>query len=165
MPAMLDSGTQPSVIDVGSKRNLGITYTHTSGKVHGLCSNPVKVCGKAEVVVDVGDGISVRQNFSVIELESKKATIILRRNFLSTYTSVEFDWVGHRVRLGNFWKQTEAFLTGGPSLSRAAVVNSVVSDQTMLGDNWDINPNLLPFQKNQLESLIISFVGCFCHKS
>ena len=75
---MLDSGTQHSVIDIGPLLNLGIPYNRARSKVHGLCSNPVKVCGKAVVDVDVGGGHVVRQLFAV--LESSESIIILEKS-------------------------------------------------------------------------------------
>ena len=80
---------------------------------------------------------------------------------MSSFPSVEFDWVGHRVRLGSFWKQTEATLSGRPCLSRAVVVNSVVLDRGNTEGKWNINSNLRPFQKQQLMDLLDSFSDVF----
>ena len=61
--AMLDSGAQPSVIDRKTMYKFNIPFKQVASQVHGLCSSPVKVCGEANMSVDVGSGEAIEQFF------------------------------------------------------------------------------------------------------
>ena len=88
--ALLDSGAQPSIVDVRSLNNMGLAYRCRRGKVHGVCSTPIETMGDVELRVDVGGGEVVNHKFTV--LSSPEPTIILGRDFLRRYASTEFDW-------------------------------------------------------------------------
>ena len=54
--ALLDTGAKPCVMDVNTLRKLGLeNHMVTSpNSVFGLCSNPVKVIGYADIPLEVG---------------------------------------------------------------------------------------------------------------
>ena len=80
---------------------------------------------------------------------------------MSKFDSTLFEWGNHRVRLGRFWKTTEANLCGGQSLSRAAIINSGVLEVGVGKNEWNINPELSPSRKSELISLLESFSDVF----
>ena len=163
--ALLDSGAQPSVIDIRSLREIGSDYVSRRSKVHGVCSTPVETVGEVSMRVDVGKGEVIRHKFTV--LVSPEPTIILGRDFLKRYSSTEFDWGNHRVRLGSYWLNSEATITGSQALSRAELVatticetrNWVVWASPSLG--WNINPAITPQQSGLLTEFLEEFRDVF----
>ena len=53
---MLDTGANPSVIDVGTLRQLELKYylVPATSKVYGLCNNPVQVYGYFNLTIQIG---------------------------------------------------------------------------------------------------------------
>ena len=80
---------------------------------------------------------------------------------MSKFDTTLFEWGNHRVRLGRFWKTTEANLCEGQSLSRAAIINSGVLEVGVGKNEWNINPELSPSRKSELISLLESFSDVF----
>ena len=144
--ALLDSGANPSLVDSQSLRSISLHYTSKPSRVYGVGATPVTILGCAEIPVNVGKTHELRHKFLV--LDSTKPTIILGRDLLRKFSSTEFDWDGHRVRLGNEWIDSEASILGGQPLARAESVTSVVFEANgVTGANqrnslWNMNPNL-----------------------
>ena len=64
--AMLDSGAQPSMLDIKFVKENNITFVKDSSFVQGLASNPVQECGTTEILVDIGEGHMVKQRSCII---------------------------------------------------------------------------------------------------
>ena len=96
---MLDSGAQPSVLDIKFVKENNIPFVKESGFVQGIASNPVQVCGTTEILVDIGEGHMVKQRFCIII--GPEPIVILGRDFLEKFEITTFDWQQHRVRLGS----------------------------------------------------------------
>lgn len=157
--AMLDSGAQPSIIDKFSLGNLGIGFAGCRGQIQGLDDNPVEVCREVVVTIDVGDGQVVGQKLQV--LFCAQSFFILGRDFLRKFHCTEFDWDNYRIRLGNKWKDTEANLNGGRTLSRARVAQITSKKDITIQGGWNINPELETSEKKQLQVLLDSFIDVF----
>ena len=161
--ALLDSGAQPSVVDIQSLRAISSEYTPKRGRVHGVCATPVKTVGEVILRVDVGKGETMEHKFTV--LDSSEPTIILGRDFLSRYSSTEFNWDNHRVRLGNFWLNSEATISGGQALSRAELVATTVCDTQVARSStnirWNISPDITSQQSRRLAALLEEFHDVF----
>ena len=66
--ALLDSGAGPSVIDKATVHELGLE-PHLEAKddeIYGLSHEPVKVIGKVELTVDLGDGQVLEHTFDIL---------------------------------------------------------------------------------------------------
>ena len=94
---MLDSGAQPSVLDIKFVKKNNIPFVKESSFVQGLDSNPVQMCGTTEIPVDIGEGHMVKQGFCIII--GPEPTLILGRNFLEKFKITTFDRQQHRVVL------------------------------------------------------------------
>ena len=172
---ILDSGAGPSVIDLGTIRDLGLEkrVIRRVGRVYGVGQNPVELIGNITLEVDIGDNQVTCHSFGVLHDNSK--TRILGRDLLKKFGSTEFDWDTHRVRLGTVWKDTRAVLEGGDALSRSAVA-ALECQQDYQGRGCkyaangcssgaqkkvSINPDLPEGAKRQLASLIDEFCDVF----
>ena len=165
--ALLDSGANPSIVDFKSLQKIGREYTKCPSRVYGVGASPVPTLGRAEITVNIGDGNKVQHAFLV--LDSNEPTIILGRDFLKKFNSVEFDWDNHRVRLGDNWIQSEASIIGGQPISRA-ITSSITGPANEAEPNhpdsgWKINPGLKPNQKAELLKLIGEYPDVFAIKS
>ena len=104
-------------------------------------------------------------NHKFTVLRSPEPTVILGRDFLRRYTTTEFDWANHKVRLGDFWLSSEATITGGQALSRAELVSSAYylpeSNTASSSNECKINPELDPRQKSQIQALLEEFHDVF----
>ena len=164
---ILDSGAGPSVIDIGTIRELGLERQihRRSGKVYGVGQRPVHLLGNITLEVDVGDEQVVRHTFGL--LQDLNQTRILGRDWLRKFGSTEFDWDTQRVRLGPIWKDTRAILEGGDVLSRSRVaIAEIESDASPGVQSPDrpiilINPSLPDFAKRELESIVHEFSDVF----
>ena len=121
--AMLDSGAGTSVMDKRTAELLGVLtkvcpVQGPGGKVYGV-GGEVGVDGAVTVRVDVGTGDVRDQLFKV--LDCTETVVILGRDFLSTFPSVEFDWERGRIRLGSHWKIPDLMVGGGQHAARVAV--------------------------------------------
>ena len=107
--AMLDSGAQPSIVDKGTLSSLKVSYACCSGTVHGVGATPVSTLARVQLDVAIGQICSLKHMFLVLDAE--EPTIILGRNFLSLFSSTEFDWANHKIRVGKNWLRTDNFST------------------------------------------------------
>ena len=92
---LLDSGAQPSIVDVQSLKAIGLDYKLRRSKVHGVCATPIETMGEVELCVDVRKGEVMNHKFTI--LRSPEPTVILGMDFLRRYTTIEFDWANHRL--------------------------------------------------------------------
>ena len=95
--ALLDSGANPSIVDSQSLRSIRTHYATKPSRVYGVGATPVNILGNAEITVNVGNTHELKHTFLV--LDSTEPTIIFGRDFLRKFSSTEFDWDGHRVRV------------------------------------------------------------------
>ena len=67
--AMLDTGAKPSVMDIGTVRQLELEemLVAAPSQVNGLCNNPVMVCGYADVSIQVGTLEPVLERIQVLD--------------------------------------------------------------------------------------------------
>ena len=54
--ALLDSGANPSLVDLETLQRMGVGYTEDTGRVYGVSTSPVPTVEMTEMVVDVGSG-------------------------------------------------------------------------------------------------------------
>ena len=96
--AMLDSGAQPSIVGKGTLSFLKVSYLCYAETVHGVGATPVSTLARVQLDVAIGLICSLKHMFLVLDTE--EPTIILGRDFLSLFSSTEFDWANHKIRLG-----------------------------------------------------------------
>ena len=157
--AMLDSGAQPSVLDIKFLETWGIPYVRKVSSVNGLASHSVKVCGESQVKVDLGNGLCLSHKFTVIV--SDEPTVILGRDFLKRFEATLFDWRNHRVRLGPKWISTEASVKGGHSISRATTGGTLLSVHELPIKEWNIDKRLDPMEVKSIKKLLNSYSDVF----
>ena len=104
MKMILDSGAGPSILDIGTVRELGLenSIRRRVGTVYGVGQNPVHLMGNITLEIDIGDDQIVRHSFGVLQDPNK--TCILGRDLLRKFGSTGFDWNTQRIRLGSVWK-------------------------------------------------------------
>ena len=161
--AMLDSGAGTSVIDKRSAEELGVLVKlrpvqGASSKVYGV-GGEVHVIGTVSVSVNVGHGEACDHVLKVIDCI--ETVVILGRDFLSTFPSVEFDWEGGRIRLGSAWAHPDLMVGGGHHSSRLAVAMLEEPVTGVGGQDFDVNPALPPSQKRQLKDVLNRYEEVF----
>ena len=89
---LLDSGAGPSVIDIGTVRELGLEQSMRikEGQVYGISREPVYVVGELELTVDLGDKQVLEHKFEVLKVTG--TTCILGRDLLKKLGTTEFNW-------------------------------------------------------------------------
>ena len=163
--ALLDSGAEPSIIDIESLKAMGTGYSRSQSRVYGVGTEPVATLGRANLVVEFGIGHKVKQSFLV--LNSSVPTVILGRDFLRKFHSTEFDWENYLIRLGADWITSEATILGGKPLTRAEAITATIlrpdPHRVLKYDeqSWNINPELEPNQKTELVKLLQSYSDVF----
>ena len=78
-------------------------------------------------------------------------TMILGRDFLYKFESMEFDWLNGRVRLGKEWLQPQVWIRGGEFHEHIAVATQEVDAKKY---KFGINPELTEEQKENLLALL-----------
>ena len=88
-------------------------------------------------------------------LDSYDDTVLLGRSFLPKFPSVEFDWISHRIRLGDCWYDTSVTFSGGGLDARV----DVACLEKLEGENlkFDINPSLTPEKRQQILDLLTKY--------
>ena len=79
---LVDSGAGPSVLDVGTVRELGLESPihRLTSRIYGIGQEPINMIGNICLCVDMGDNQKVEQSFGVLQ---RTVTIqILGRDFL-----------------------------------------------------------------------------------
>ena len=113
--------------------------------------------------MDVEKWETMGDKFTV--LDSSEPIIILGRDFFSRYSSTEFNLDNHRVRLGDFWLNSEATISGGQALSRAGLVaTSVCATQVPRASTiirWNVSPDITSQQSRRLTALLEEFHDVF----
>ena len=127
--AVLDTGARPSVIDIGTVRQLELEdrLVVAPSRVYGLCNNPVKVCGYLDVAIQIGALKPVIDRVQV--LDSTEATLLLGRRFMGHFGPVTFDWANSRVKLGHAWVTARGLLSGATPLARALTAKQDKEDE------------------------------------
>ena len=159
---MLDSGAQPSVLDLNFVKEHNISFMRESSFVRGLAANPVQVCGTAEIQVDIGEGQIINQRFCIIV--SPEPTVILGREFLEMFEVTTFDWHQHRVRLSPRWIPMIAKVRGGKIRSNASIIHALMSDwQIPFSEksDWNIDPRLSNDEQRALSELLERYSDVF----
>ena len=105
-------------------------------------------------------------NHKFIVLRSPEPTVILGRDFLTKYASTEFDRTSYRIRLGDFWLNSDTTITGGHALFRAELVErptayQVSSIPQAVENEWNINPEIDPRQQSRINKLLEEFRDVF----
>ena len=163
--ALLDSGAGPSVIDRNTLCKLGLDQLMDAkeGEVHSLSSEPVKVIGSLNIMVDIGDEQILEHSFEI--LTETEPTCVLGRNFLMNFGTTEFDWAKGQVRLGEIWKTAHMRIEGGEPLSRASVATFDILDQLSslhyLQSHYNIQRDLSDRQRSLLIELLNRHLGVF----
>ena len=119
VPALMDTGAKPSVIDFGTIQTLGLEedIVEEPSRVYGLCKAPVQVKGYIEIPIQVGQHEPRMIRLQV--LESNEPTLLLGRSFMKQFGTVLFDWKRGKIKLGEDWVDIIATSTGGTLLFRA----------------------------------------------
>ena len=119
--AMLDTGAKPSVMDIGTVRQLELEemLVAAPSQVYGLCNNPVMVCGYAAVSIQVGTLEPVLERIQV--LDRAEPTLVLGRRCMSKLRPVTFDWENSQVKISHSWITARSLLSGATPLARAMV--------------------------------------------
>ena len=156
--ALIDSGAGPSVIDKGSLLKLKLLRTIKRAKnshVQGVGNAHAPIFGHANLSVTLADGRAVPCEFTV--LDTYDETILLGRSFLCKFSSLEFDWDGRRIRLGDSWYDASIMLSGGEVDGRVDVAR--IEQHTHVNNNqeFDINPELTDDQKQKLSNLLSKY--------
>lgn len=100
---MLDTGASCSIIDLGTIQNLGLdkNIIKSTHELIDASGNDMSIAGSVDLNVHSRD-FRVVQNMKVLNSKTFR-NVILGRDFLSHFKTVEFDFVGNRVKLGNQW--------------------------------------------------------------
>ena len=143
------------MIDKGSLLKLKLLKTIKRAKnshVQGVGNVHVPIFGHANLSVTLADGRAVPCEFTV--LDTYDETILLGRSFLCKFSSLEFDWDGRRILLGDSWYDASIMLSGGEVDGRVDVAR--IEQHTHVNDNQevDINPELTDDQKQKLSNLL-----------
>ena len=72
---MIESGEQPSVLELNFVNTHKSPFFRETSFVLGLASHPVEVCGTTNIPVDVGDGRTITQRFC--KIVSPEPTVFL----------------------------------------------------------------------------------------
>ena len=163
---LVDSGAGPSVLDVGTVRELGMEshiHRHTS-RIYGIGKEPIHMIGNIFICVDMGDNLNVELSFGV--LLGTVTIQILGRDFLKKFGSTEFDWDTQKIRLEPIWKPSEAIIDSGDVIGRSHVASLEEDRSNNITGNLRqppvrINPELsLPLQE-KLKELCNEFADIF----
>ena len=103
---MMDTGADPSVVDIGTVQKMNIPYSTKYSQEYGIGRTALAVCDTACVAIDVGDGLPLEHEIEV--LDTNNMVVILGRRFLARFKNTTFDWENMRVRLGGCWKTSLA---------------------------------------------------------
>ena len=106
--ALLDTGASCSVIDRGSLETF-CSVDEMNNTTHNLMDasgNNMDIIGSVELLVQF-DGASLMQNFKVLGSKTYKH-VLLGRDFLAKFASVEFDCQNNAVKLGKAWLKCES---------------------------------------------------------
>ena len=139
--ARLDSGVQPSVLDLNLVKEHNNPFMRESSFVRGLAANPVQVCVTAEIHLEIGEGQIINQRFWIII--SQEPTVILGLEILEMFQVTTFDWHQHRVRLGPRWIPMIAKVREGKIRSNASIIHTLMSDWEIPFSerlDWNIDP-------------------------
>ena len=101
--ALLDTGASCSLIDIGSLQMLGLGHKiiTTEHKLVDASGREMNIIGSVMVTINLG-GILIKQNLKVLNAKTYKH-VLLGRDFLSNFGTIEFDIVANRVKLGKKW--------------------------------------------------------------
>ena len=103
--ALLDSGASCSVIDMGTLEILGLqgSIDNSQHIIIDASGKTMNISGSINLNLSI-KGSNVKQNFKVLDSKSYN-NVILGRDFMSKFPSVEFDFTSGKVKLGAVWHQ------------------------------------------------------------
>ena len=156
--AMLDSGAGISVTDIETLTSLGLDQNITTeeGNLHAFDDDVKQSIGYIHLNVGMGSA-KVNQKFKIVKSQGSM-TMILGRDFLYKFGSMEFDWLNGRVRLGKEWLQLQVWIRGGEFHECIAIATQEVDTKEY---KFDINPELTEEQKEKLLTLLNEYSDCF----
>ena len=163
--AVLDTGAKPSVIDIGTVRQLELEdrLVAAPSRVYGLCNNPVKVCGYLGIAIQIEALKPVIDRVQV--LDSTEATLLLGRRFMGHFGPVTFDWANGRVKLGHTWVTAQSLLSGATPMARALTAKLDREDERInMADETGarfISGELGEMEESRLRRLVSEFDEIF----
>ena len=102
---MIDNGASCSLIDIGTIEKLGFNK-HVDQQTHhhliDASGNNMKIIGTVNIDVLLGLHIFANQNVKISNVSTYKH-VLLGRDFLSHFRTIEFNFLNHNIRLGNTW--------------------------------------------------------------
>ena len=103
--ALLDSGASCSVIDMGTLEILGLqgSIDNSQHIIIDASGQTMNISGSINLNLSI-KGSNVKQNFKVLDSKSYN-NVILGRDTMSKFPSVEFDFTSGKVKLGAVWHQ------------------------------------------------------------
>ena len=102
---MIDTGASCSLMDIGTLEKLGFDNQINEQAYHHLIDgsgNNMKIIGTVNIDVSLGPHIVVNQNIKILNVKTYKH-VLLGRDFLSHFRSIEFDCSNHNIRIGRRW--------------------------------------------------------------
>ena len=160
--ALLDTGAKPSVIDLKTLSGLGLRkYLNPArSKVFGLCQSPVKVLGRIDVEVEIGQEHAVVRFYV---LDSEEPTLLLGREFMSCFDRVTFEFRNRKIGLGSIWIPIESTLKGGTPLFRArtAMREATLAPVGVGSDGFNVNVDLDQANYEELRVLLNEYADLF----
>ena len=101
--ALLDTGASCSLIDLGSLQSLGLDMhlANSDNELIDASGNKMNIIGSIDINIEL-NGIHLVQNMKVLNSKTFR-NIILGRDFLSHFETVEFDFPKNRIKLGHQW--------------------------------------------------------------
>ena len=103
--ALLNSGASCSVIDTGTLEMIGLqgSIDNSQHIIIDASGKTMNISGAIDLNLSI-KGSNVKQNFKVLNSKSY-SNVILGRDFMSKFPSVEFDFANGKVKLGAVWHQ------------------------------------------------------------
>ena len=95
----------------------------------------------------------------LLVLNCSETVLILERDFLRKFGTVEFDFEKHRVRLGASWSYSEVNVHGGEALASTSTVNAI--DSHIENRDWNISTELDLKQQTAIRDLLETFGDVF----
>jgi len=103
--ALIDTGASCSLIDIGSLEKLGLAQlvnsTSTNHRLINALGNDMNIMGSIDVEIRVNNK-SISHNMKVLNSRSYR-NILLGRDFLMHFSSIQFDLHKNRIKLDSIW--------------------------------------------------------------
>ena len=101
--ALIDTGASCSLIDIGSLEKLGLAQlvNSTNHRLINASGNDMNIMGSIDVEIRVNNK-SISHNMKVLNSRSYR-NILLGRDFLMHFSSIQFDLRKNRIQLDSIW--------------------------------------------------------------